>query len=76
MKKREQVFIGGKWNNAGDNATIDVLNPATGAAIGTVPGAAGPKQPKRSNSHTKHSNPGGLPDLMNGPMCSTVCTRR
>lgn len=37
MQKREQVFIGGKWNNAGDNATIDVLNPATGAAIGTVP---------------------------------------
>jgi succinate-semialdehyde dehydrogenase/glutarate-semialdehyde dehydrogenase len=37
MQKREQVFIGGKWHNAGDNATIDVLNPATGGVIGTVP---------------------------------------
>ena len=37
MQKREQVFIGGEWHNAGDNATIDVLNPATGTVIGTVP---------------------------------------
>lgn len=37
MHIREQVFIGGKWRDADDNATIDVLNPATGVAIGTVP---------------------------------------
>ena len=37
MQKREQIFVGGEWRNAVDNGTIAVLNPATDAAIGTVP---------------------------------------
>ncbi|MGR9092550.1 MAG: NAD-dependent succinate-semialdehyde dehydrogenase [Gammaproteobacteria bacterium] len=37
MRKREQVFVGGEWRNAADNGTIEVLNPATDATIGTVP---------------------------------------
>jgi len=34
---RTQAYIGGKWENAGSGATRDVLNPATGEKIGTVP---------------------------------------
>lgn len=37
MRKREQIFVGGEWRNAADNRTIEVLNPATDATIGTVP---------------------------------------
>jgi len=34
---REQAFIGGVWVCADDGGTIPVINPATGAQIGTVP---------------------------------------
>ena len=34
---RTQAYIGGKWENANSGATRDVLNPATGEKIGTVP---------------------------------------
>ena len=36
---RTQCFIGGRWVNADDGATLEVINPATGRAIGTVPRA-------------------------------------
>ena len=34
---RTQAYIGGKWENASSGATRDVVNPATGEKIGTVP---------------------------------------
>ena len=34
---RELNYIDGKWVGEGSNATIDVVNPATGETIGTVP---------------------------------------
>ena len=34
---RESNLIGGQWVAADSGATIDVINPATGQAIGTVP---------------------------------------
>jgi succinate-semialdehyde dehydrogenase/glutarate-semialdehyde dehydrogenase len=34
---REQAFVGGAWESADDNGTLPVLDPATGAEIGTVP---------------------------------------
>ena len=36
---RTQCFIGGRWVDADDGATFEVLNPATGQLIGTVPRA-------------------------------------
>jgi acyl-CoA reductase-like NAD-dependent aldehyde dehydrogenase len=59
MQMREQVFIGGKWHNAGDNATIDVLNPATGAAIDVAFG--GIKDSGIGNEGSKY----GLEDYLN-----------
>ena len=34
---RMQAYIGGKWENANGGATHEVVNPATGEKIGTVP---------------------------------------
>ena len=34
---RMQAYIGGQWENANSGATRDVVNPATGEKIGTVP---------------------------------------
>jgi succinate-semialdehyde dehydrogenase/glutarate-semialdehyde dehydrogenase len=34
---REKVYIGGKWTDADNGATITVINPATGLPLGTVP---------------------------------------
>ena len=36
---RMQCYIGGQWVGADGGATVDVLNPATGQKIGTVPRA-------------------------------------
>ncbi|RUW45311.1 NAD-dependent succinate-semialdehyde dehydrogenase [Mesorhizobium sp. M8A.F.Ca.ET.021.01.1.1] len=38
---REAGLIGGKWVAAGSGKTVDVLDPATQSAIGTVPDMAG-----------------------------------
>jgi len=35
-----QLFIDGNWIDAGDRVTEDVVNPATGEAIGTLPHAS------------------------------------
>ena len=35
--KREHCFIDGRWSAADDGGTIDVLNPATHAKLGTIP---------------------------------------
>jgi succinate-semialdehyde dehydrogenase/glutarate-semialdehyde dehydrogenase len=37
--KREANLIGGEWVEADSGAAIEVVNPATGEAIGTVPKA-------------------------------------
>ncbi|WP_026379449.1 NAD-dependent succinate-semialdehyde dehydrogenase [Afifella pfennigii] len=37
--KREANLIGGEWVGADSGKTIDVINPATGETIGTVPNA-------------------------------------
>jgi succinate-semialdehyde dehydrogenase/glutarate-semialdehyde dehydrogenase len=34
---REQAFVGGRWESAGDGEVKQVFNPATGQLIGTVP---------------------------------------
>lgn len=34
---REQAYVGGDWIGAANGATLDVVNPATGETIGTVP---------------------------------------
>ena len=34
---RQQCWVDGEWIDADDGATIDVFDPSTGAAIGTVP---------------------------------------
>jgi len=36
---RTQCYIGGRWVDADDRATLEVVNPATGRPIGTVPRA-------------------------------------
>jgi succinate-semialdehyde dehydrogenase/glutarate-semialdehyde dehydrogenase len=43
---RTQAFVNGAWVNAASGATCDVLNPATGEKLGTVPdmGAAETRQ--------------------------------
>jgi len=35
--KRERCYIGGSWVAADDGATLQVHNPATGAALGVIP---------------------------------------
>ena len=35
---RQQCYIDGEWVEAASGSTIDVLNPATGEKLGTVPG--------------------------------------
>lgn len=37
---REQGYIDGLWCNAKNNATVDVVDPATGTLLGTVPNMA------------------------------------
>src|SRR5581483_3919684 len=37
---RTQCYIGGQWIAADSGATLDVVNPATGLKLGTVPRAA------------------------------------
>ena len=34
---RHQAYIGGRWCDADSGATFDVMNPATGETLGTVP---------------------------------------
>ncbi|BCG93528.1 NAD-dependent succinate-semialdehyde dehydrogenase [Mesorhizobium sp. 131-2-1] len=40
---REAGMIGGRWVAASSSKTVDVVNPATQCAIGTVPDMAGPE---------------------------------
>src|SRR5262245_2419694 len=35
-----KIFVGGKWTDAADGATMEVLNPATGETIAEVPACA------------------------------------
>ena len=38
---RQQCYIDGGWCDADDGRTLDVVNPATGRAIGTAPRMGG-----------------------------------
>ena len=40
---REAGLIGGEWVAAGSGKTVDVVDPATQATIGTVPDMTGPE---------------------------------
>jgi 1-pyrroline dehydrogenase len=40
LSRLDSNFIGGEWRPAADGATDDVVNPATGEVIGTVPASA------------------------------------
>src|SRR4249919_1870732 len=33
----QKIFVGGKWTEAADGGTMEVLNPATGETIAQVP---------------------------------------
>ena len=46
---KQKCCLNGGWIDADDGATIDVINPATGATLGTVPkiGAAETRAPSR-----------------------------
>ncbi|CCV16602.1 NAD-dependent succinate-semialdehyde dehydrogenase [Mesorhizobium sp. STM 4661] len=37
--RREQILVGGQWTSADDGGTLDVIDPASGEIIGTVPNA-------------------------------------
>lgn len=37
--RREQILVGGQWTPADDGGTLDVIDPASGEIIGTVPNA-------------------------------------
>lgn len=37
--RRQQIFVAGVWRDADSHKTIDVINPANGELIGTVPNA-------------------------------------
>ncbi|MDO5695239.1 MAG: aldehyde dehydrogenase family protein [Eubacteriales bacterium] len=39
VKESYKMFIGGKWKNAADNATLTALNPATGEKLASFPDA-------------------------------------
>src|ERR1700674_4767136 len=34
---RRQAYVGGRWSDADNGATLEVNNPATGEILGTVP---------------------------------------
>ena len=38
---RTRYLVGGAWVDAADGATIEVIDPATGTALGTVPDVSG-----------------------------------
>ena len=38
---RTQSYINGEWVNADNNATVDVLNPATGETVASIANLAG-----------------------------------
>lgn len=40
---KQQCYINGQWQNANNNKTIDVLNPATDELIGTIPNMSTPE---------------------------------
>jgi hypothetical protein len=44
---RQQAFVAGQWIDADDGAAISVIDPATGAEIGTVP-ALGTQETRRA----------------------------
>ncbi|MES0041804.1 NAD-dependent succinate-semialdehyde dehydrogenase [Mesorhizobium sp. M0091] len=37
--RREQILVGGRWTSADNGGTLDVIDPASGEIIGTVPDA-------------------------------------
>jgi succinate-semialdehyde dehydrogenase/glutarate-semialdehyde dehydrogenase len=37
--RREQCYVNGRWCEAANGETIDVVNPATGAKLGSIPNA-------------------------------------
>lgn len=60
---REQGYIDGLWCNAKNNDTIDVIDPATGTQLGTVPNMGtqeaimavdAAQKPYRNGVHSQH----------------------
>ncbi len=47
---RQQCFIDGQWVDADSGATFGVVNPATGARIGTVPDLGAERNAPRHRS--------------------------
>ncbi len=49
---RQQAFVAGRWLDADDGGTLDVVNPATGRPLGTVP-AMGAHETRRAIEHAE-----------------------
>ena len=64
---REANLIGGEWVQADSGATIDVINPATGLKIGTVP-----KSGKAETRRAIEAADAAFQTLAARPRCSTA----
>jgi succinate-semialdehyde dehydrogenase / glutarate-semialdehyde dehydrogenase len=53
---KEQAFIGGRWDNAASGKVKEVIDPATGKKIGTVPNC-GTEETRRAIEAAEHALP-------------------
>ncbi len=72
---RQANLIGGEWVQADSGATIDVINPATGLKIGTVP-KSGKAETRRAIEAADAGvpAPGGRPRCSSATSCCASCT--
>ena len=70
-------FVGGKWVDAVDGGTMEVLNPATGETIAEVPrGTAGRRRPRRRGGRSRRCRSGSRRRRASAPRrCSSSPTR-
>ncbi|MEI8634784.1 hypothetical protein P4S72_27485 [Vibrio sp. PP-XX7] len=62
-----QAYLCGHWCDAEDGKTIEVVNPATGDVIATVPDISPPNRSRTPlNLPSKHGPRGVKPPLRNG----------
>ena len=47
---KQQCFINGKWEDADNNATFDVINPSDSSLIGTMPNSTKKETKKAVNA--------------------------
>ena len=55
---RDRLYIGGEWVEPAGEGTIDVRNPATGAAVARIPSTLGRRcRPTSARSYASRSEP-------------------